>query len=373
MNLEDYFDKPSKIEYRNETMQRSYTLGEQLTEGGYSVAIIGVPADSDKFNAGSCKAPDEIRRHLYALRAIKEVKVADLGNIKTTGNFSDTYFALRDVVAELTEHGITTIVIGGSQNYTAAMFDAVSEEQDETTLTLIDSRIDFEQGEDSAAMQEVNPHDFLRYILKSDKLYDLNILGTQSYFCSDDQLYEIESHGFNNVRLAMLRDNMQDKEPIFRDSDVASFDISVVRHSDAPGQENPASNGLFGEEACNLARYAGLSDRIRCFGLFEVNPYYDNNGHTSNLAAEIIWHFIEAYSYRYSDFPYADLNSYKKIIVPETNGEEGKVFYFNRLNKRMWIEIPTLKGKKIFACSISDYQRVKNGELPNVWLRHFLR
>ena len=73
----------------------------------------------------------------------------------------------------------------------------------------------------------------------------------------------------------MYRQAIYLTEPLFRDSDVAIFDISAVRQSDAPGTMSPSPNGFYGEEICLLSRYAGISDNLKIFGLFDVNPEFD--------------------------------------------------------------------------------------------------
>ncbi|MDZ7847857.1 MAG: hypothetical protein U5L96_14460 [Owenweeksia sp.] len=67
---------------------------------------------------------------------------------------------------------------------------------------------------------------------------------------------------------------------------------------------------IFGEEACAICRYAGLSDKVSSFGIYENNPDLDHNGQSSHLLAQMIWYFIEGYVNRKGDYPFAR----KKII-----------------------------------------------------------
>ena len=78
------------------------------------------------------------------------------------------------------------------------------------------------------------------------------------------------------MRIGDVRKDIHLTEPLFRDSDVAIFDISAVRQSDAPGTICPSPNGFYGEEICLLARYAGISDNMKTFGLFDVDPDLDS-------------------------------------------------------------------------------------------------
>ena len=38
------------------------------------------------------------------------------------------------------------------------------------------------------------------------------------------------------------------------------------------------------EEACQILRYAGMSDKLTSVGIYEINPLFDNHDQTSHLA-----------------------------------------------------------------------------------------
>jgi hypothetical protein len=48
-----------------------------------------------------------------------------------------------------------------------------------------------------------------------------------------------------------------------------------------------------------LSRYAGISDKVSIFGIFNHN----NSSQESVLIAQIIWYFIEGFHYR-SEYPF---------------------------------------------------------------------
>jgi hypothetical protein len=64
------------------------------------------------------------------------------------------------------------------------------------------------------------------------------------------------------------------------------------------------------KEIC-LSRYAGISDKVSIFGIFNHN----NSAQESVLIAQIIWYFIEGFHYRSNEYPEAREN-YIKYIVP---------------------------------------------------------
>jgi formiminoglutamase len=46
------------------------------------------------------------------------------------------------------------------------------------------------------------------------------------------------------------------QSPYLREAAMVTYNINAIRYSDAPGQPNPSPNGLFGDEACAMARYS---------------------------------------------------------------------------------------------------------------------
>ena len=92
-------------------------------------------------------------------------------------------------------------------------------------------------------------------------------------------------------------------EPLIRDSEFISIDMGAVRHADAPGASTPSPNGFFGDELCQITRYAGLSEQANILGFFELNPSSDINGQTAHLAAQAAWYFLEGLSHRIRENP----------------------------------------------------------------------
>ncbi len=369
MDIDIYFDKPGELLSDFHFLPEKDAFKSSLVTEDYDVAIIGVKSELNSANKGAALAPDAIRKYLYMLRGgFGKLRICDLGNIKKGNKPTDVRFALRDIIAELHTRKITTIVIGGTQDLTVSIFDGLKENTDEVNVSIIDSKADL-QKEPGA----FNSFSFLNQMIGEEKLSRLDLLGYQNYYCSNEQLMLLKERNFFGTRIGSLRGDMGQSEPIFRDCDLLSLDMAAVRQSDAPGNGFPSPNGFFGEEVCQLARFAGFSDRISVFGLFEVNPYFDNNDQTSALAAQIIWHFIEALNNRHGDFPACGIETYKKYIIPDIISNDEMVFYNNHLNNRWWVEIPTLKGKRIFSCAYEDYRLASVNQVPDIWMKYYLK
>jgi hypothetical protein len=210
---------------------------------------------------------------------------------------------------------------------------------------------------------------------KPKYLFGLSNLGFQSYYTPNTDKNLMSELLFEAVRLGEVRTNIAVAEPYLRDADFFSFDISSVKMNDAPGHFNPSIHGFYGEEACQLAKYAGMSDRLSTFGLFEVNPLFDERNRTTELAAQIIWHFIQGVYLRQHDFPISKLKHYKQFIVKVENALEDIVFYQSPRTGRWWLEIPytakSAKHKMIVSCAESAFRQASANEIPDIWWRYY--
>lgn len=362
MNLNDYFDAPSMVNVPRLIASKDclQTNLHPQKKGvlDADVALIGVKNDTNSlYNKGCKDAPDLIRSCLYALNGkLNNIYVSDLGNIKPGKGLNDTYFALQDVVTYLLEQRVIPIIIGGSHDLSFPICKAIAEKKEAFNLAVIDSTID------ALNPNEMDDHCFLNQIKKTFAIHNLSVLGVQGYQSIEDEEIEI-------LPLKQVRSDIASTEPVLRDADFTSFDISAIKAADAPGCAYSSPNGLNPEHACKLAQYAGLSDRISAFGIFGINPLLDKNIQSSQLAAQIIWHFLNGLDNRFKDYPLRDIQSYSKKIVHQQDIDRAIVFYHNIQNNRWWFNAATEDDMEIISCTLEDYLQTRKGDLPNRVLR----
>lgn len=363
MLLNDYLNIPSLFETpvlipKNQSFGNSL---KEIEEGLHQtdVAIIGVPEDRNSlYNKGCAQAPDIIRSYLYALtHNFSNLYISDLGNIKHQNGLNNTYHALQYVVEQCIENKVTPVIIGGSHDLTYPLFKAVEKKRKTINLTIADSTCD------GLSVDDLHDQSFLSHIQKSEALSNLALLGYQSYQSHVNE--EIESY-----RLKDVRENQSQIEPVLRDTDMASFDISVVSSAYAPGNAIASPNGLHGEQFCKLAQYAGFSDRLSCFGIFGANPEINTTHQSEKLAAQALWHFLDGLNNRYKDYPLRDIETYSKKIVHQHDMDRGITFYHNIQNNRWWFNAGTDTDKHIISCSLEDYLDTQRGKLPQRIMRY---
>ena len=382
IDLKDYFD-PVGIEspeYSFLTGQsvfsHSITINTEntpITEiGKYKIVMFGVTESRNSINTGACEAPDAVRAQLYRLAKIPgKQKIADLGNMKSGISFNDTVAGLTDILVALMGKNIFPIIIGGSSSVAPAIDKAFALLKHQYTLTAIDSRIDY-----CHEKQEHNSFNYLNAIVNNPKNalgHYINI-GYQTYLNDQQVINRFLKRKSELIRIGDVRQSIHLTEPLLRDSDAVVLDISAVRQSDAPGTMLPSPNGFYGEEICLLARYSGISDNLKLFSLFEINPNFDIRNQTSALAAQIIWFFIEGFAQKQHETPEpAGQNSsgrFTKYHVQVSGIDDNLIFIKSNLTERWWLELSDNEGKTThIACSHDDYLNAKRNELPDRWVK----
>lgn len=339
------------------------------------IAILGVLEDrGNKENMGAAMSPNVFRSYFYKLyKGIGFDNIIDLGNIKPGNSLSDTYFAVTETVSQLMKNGVIPIIIGGSKDLAYANFLAYEKLEQTVNHTSIDSA--FNIGDSS---QEINSKNFLSKIVlhQPNYLFNFSNIGYQSYFVSRNEVNLIDSLFFDTYRLGMVRVDIRENEPIIRNADFVSFDISSIRQSEAPACAGATPNGLFGDEACQLARYAGMSDKLTSIGFYEVNPKLDFHGQTSHLLAQMIWYFMDGVFNRKQDFPACNKTEYIKYTVAMEEQKTDITFYKSEKSDRWFMDVPYPNAKKskyerhlLVPCSYNDYLVACNNEIPDRWVQ----
>lgn len=341
------------------------------------IALLGVQEDRlSRNNRGCAHGANAVRPFLKALYPPSgNVKICDLGDILPGDTIEDTQYALKSVVKTLIRHNVIPVIIGGSQDLTFANFSAYESLEQTINVLCVDRLFDLSREQD-----EFHSEAFLNKIILHDPNYLFNYsnIGYQTYFLSDTELQLMEKLYFDTYRLGTFKNDIAATEPILRNADLVSFDMSVIRQSDAPGSASAGPNGFYGEDACQMSRYAGMSDKLTSIGFYEFNPQYDRDGQTAHLLAQMIWCFIEGFYQRKKDFPFRDETKYFKFQVIISDFDHEMIFYKSKVSDRWWLSVPYPESKRsrferhhLVPCNYQDYQLACSEEVPDLWWKTF--
>ena len=389
MSLADFFSPINLADFTSRESYLNSQLGQVMQiyhdefpnlddeENRPHIALVGVEEDRASVNnKGTGKAPNAVRKHLYDLyQGDYRTKIVDLGNIKAGASINDTHTALKVVVEELIKKDILPIIIGGGQDLTYAQYRGYQDLEQRVEVAIIDAKFDLDQ--EHTEDMPLNSQTYLNHLIlhQPDYLFNLNNVAYQTYLVSKESINMYDKLFFNAQRVGMIAGKLDQAEPIIRAADMVSFDIGAIRASEAPGNANAVPNGLFGDEACQLARYAGMSDKCSSIGFYEFNPTFDPMEQTAMLVSQMIWCFVDGYYNRKNDAPLIPKSAYIIYRTPLENEDHELVFVKSKKSDRWWMQVPYFGTKSVnerfylVPCRYEDYQLAVAGEMPDLWWR----
>ena len=335
------------------------------------IVIIGIPENRNSIDyLGDELNLNEIRKSLYNLYPGNwSTEIADLGNLILGESVEETYGRIISMLSILFEKNIIPIIIGGSHDLLYANYRAYDSFKSTVNIVNIDSNFDIG---DSA--KPINNLSYLGKIILDEphNLFNYSNLGYQTYHNSQEEIDLMENLYFESYRLGEVSSNIRLSEPVMRDADIVSVDLKSVRASELSSRQKFSPNGFDGKEICALSRYAGISNKVSSFGIYEYKSSNEDEI-TEMLISQIIWYFIEGVNCRVQDSDFQNDEDYNKFTVIVDEYE--LVFYQNKVTSRWWIEIigdgsnNKLKQNTLLPCTLDDYEVAKNGMIPERWFK----
>ena len=341
---------------------------------GVSIVLLGVLENrNDQNYIGEEFQLNEIRKAFYALfPGSWNTTIADIGDINKGETVEDTYFALKTTIAVLIEKKIIPIIIGGTQDLTYANYRAYDALIPMVNIVNIDCKFDL--GDSS---RPIKNNSFVGKIILDQpyNLFNYATIGYQTYFNSQEEIDLMDKLYFESYRLGQISKNITLVEPVLRDANIVSLDLNSVKSAEVSLNQKYSPNGFDGKEICAISRYAGISNKVSSFGIYEYKTSKDDEI-TSMLIAQIVWYFIEGVNFRIKDDNFNDEDNHQKYITLVDDQE--LIFYKSNKTGRWWIEIPflnevntKLKRHTLLPCMHQDYLDACNNKIPDRWYKAF--
>lgn len=324
------------------------------------IVIVGINEFRGSGTNVTESAADAVRASFYRLHYWhKEIAIADIGNIKNGSSLNDSYAALTIVLKELLELKKTVVIIGGSHDNTLAQYFAYKELNKIIDATVVDATIDLRSE------SPLRSENFLMEMLTGEPnmVRHYNHIAFQSYFVHPRMLETMDKLRFDCFRVGNVKEELSEMEPVIRSSDMFSFDIAAIKHSDAPAS-GCSPNGLTGEEACTLIRYAGMSPSVSSIGIYGFDASKDSNDLTALQIAQMLWYFIDGKNRSRQESSLNDRQNFNEYHT--AFAEVDSVFLQSKKTGRWWMQLP---DKKMIACSYKDYLFASSNQIPERWLR----
>ena len=305
-------------------------------------------------------AANAIRKEFYRLYYWHtDTRLADVGNVKIGASLNDTYAALKTVVGELISVGKTVIILGGSHDLTLAQYQTYASHKRIIEVACVDALIDID-------IDSINRSDnFLMEMLTGEPNFirHYNHIGFQSYYVQPHMLETMDKLRFDCFRLGHVKENIDEMEPVIRNAQLFSFDLTAIANAYAPAQA-VSPNGFTGEEACTLMRFAGLSPNINTIGVYGYSPDKDLNHLSAKQISQMLWYAIDGRNRGKREADLEEKDSFNEFHIAFAEVET--TFLQSKKTGRWWMRLP---DKKYIACSYNDYLLASSNEVPERWLR----
>ncbi|ANE52015.1 arginase family protein [Flavisolibacter tropicus] len=368
LNIEDFLEPINKDMLSEDMGYKDNQIGKVIDayEEGFpdldraDIVILGCGEQRGAGLMTRSEAADEVRKEFYKLFYWHtDVNLADIGNLRIGNNLNDTYAALKMVVHELVAIGKLVVVIGGSHDLTLGQYQAFVDDKKSIDAVGVDAIIDI--NIDSPFRSDK----FLMDLFTGEPNYmnHYNHLAFQSYFVHPRMLETMDKLRFDCFRVGVVKDRIEEMEPVIRNCHLFSFDMAAIANAFAPA--NTASpNGLNGEEACTLMQFAGMSPNMQTVGIFGYQPENDKESLTAKQISHMLWYLMDGHSRGTREASLDDRESFNEFHM--TFAEVETLFLQSKKTGRWWMQLP---DQKFIACSHRDYIAASQNELPERWLR----
>lgn len=317
------------------------------------------------------KSSIKLRSYLYSYSNINNVLILDCGTFINNTNAKDSIEGLAYALSDLISRGMVPIIMSDDRAVILAIHKAYELIKRYYNLAFIMPFIDLNNDNLWEKSKDLLPwHDD---IFRNNKLFNTaTFIGYQSYLTDTDALHWAESNYFDILRLGDIRENIKAAEPYIRNSDILCFDMNAMKKSEAPATMLALPNGLYAEELCQLAYYAGMSDKSSIFTFYNYDPNKDIEDQTIQLIAQTIWYITEGVSLRVKDYPYTPKTQMLKYTVIMDSPINELVFYRSPRSDRWWIELPInnytqIQRHTLIPCLYEDYLAALQNKIPLIF------
>lgn len=304
-------------------------LGDLLAkpeDGDPAAVLVGFPVDEgvrrNGGRVGASQGPAAIRHWLFRMTPEPRDegrmqaalgRVADLGDLRATGDLEHDQQALAEALAPHLAAGRTAIVLGGGHETAYGVFLAHALAKRRVFIVNVDAHADVRPlravdghlvGHSGSPFRQAIEH-------PSQACAGYAVAGLQPSAVAVEHRRWMRGRDAVGVFIDELpRDAAGVPDPLSalppwrsaadeRDASImATFDLDAVEASSAPGVSAPSPAGLPVESWLAAAERLGGDPRVVSLDLVELCPPHDADGRTARLAALTVWRFLRGWSER---------------------------------------------------------------------------
>lgn len=280
---------------------------------GMNFAILGFKCDKGVYinngRPGAVQGPMAIRQQLVKLpwHLGRNVKVFDVGDVEGVNtSLSELQASLAEVIARLLSLNLFPIVLGGGHETAFGHYSGLSQFDKDTTIGIInfDAHFDlrpyditgpnsgtgFRQIHDLNVAKE-RPYHYLALGIQEHSnnlhLFDYVAKTAGIEFMTGLDMYQLD---VNQIKLS-LDAFLKKVEKIY-----ITIDMDCFNSAHSPGVSAIQSMGLDPRLVVILLEHIAASGKLMSFDIVELSPAYDQDQHSANLAATMVFYLSQILS-----------------------------------------------------------------------------
>ena len=362
--IQEYFNTPSENFIKFYEDLSDSTFGKKIHVYNIDVSDLDEISSYDLaiFYLGDVKEVENLRKKIFSLQfGDWSSKLIDLGAFNKGHSQSDSLFGVKEIIRKLSNLGIYTLMIGGSQS------DIDDYCKSFTTNEYLDVvSIDKFLGINESVEKKKSSNYLSRIILDDKiKLSTFSNVGYLKHLNNTEKTSLVDKFNFEKLSLGQLKHDINEIEPITRNSDIINFSIEALK-SNVINYKLTSPNGIDSYEACVISKFIGQSIDCKIATINNIVQSIE----CYSIVSEMIWYVIDGFDSRYED-NFENHNEFK-IYHTEIDGHNLK-FIQSNITKRWWVEylddrIITVKSNRM-PCSENDFKLSKNGIISDKILK----
>jgi hypothetical protein len=212
-------------------------------------------------------------------------------------------------------------------------------------------------------------------------LLRLDACALQWHLIDSQHYYQMEDQGSRLLRLGELKQNPLLSEAMLRDANAVLLDVDAMKKSEFPAKESHHQSGLSSEEACQVIRYAGFSNKASSILIGGYPNTETMDTQSTNVLAQLIYYACDGIKNRKEELS-GDQADVTRFHIEADDEEHPFIFVKGNQTGRWWVsvndlELPeTLSDHRYYPCSQADYEMAVQGEPSETlikakfWLEH---
>jgi hypothetical protein len=189
----------------------------------------------------------------------------------------------------------------------------------------------------------------------------------QWHLIDQGEIHMLEDAGSRLIRLGELKQNIIIAEAALRDANCVLIDVEALKKSEFTDKPSTHQSGLSSEEACQLMRYTGFSNKSECISIGGFTGKNTDDGRSVNVLAQLIYYACDGIANRKSEL--SDLGAHvTKYHIENDDFDFPFVFLKGNKSDRWWLSIKDLtlperlQNHLYYPCSKEDFDLAMLGE-----------